>query len=188
MKISVPAWNPLMTTWAQDRTMAQLLDKTQKVNLIFYKQEWKSLSGNQGSVRISFQTTSEWDNRIQIKPCNFSYDPFGDPSKSPAKLYEKRVGHFLLNKHRSISCLLCYFSKNSCEFATWELGLRSTAFQVERQVHGNTSDTSLHACILTNVSHSSSVVPTALAQNFMSLKDLFFPLYRQCCRLHVIHK
>lgn len=138
-----------MTTWVQDRTMAQLLDKSQKVKLIFYNWEWRSLSRNQGSARISFQTTSEWDTRMQIKLCNFSYDLFGGPSKSPAELYERRVGHFVLNEHRSVSYLLCYFSKNSHEFATWELKLISTAFQVERQVHGNTSGTSLHACIPT---------------------------------------
>lgn len=136
------------------------------MKLIFYKWEWKSLSGNQDSARISFQNTSELDTRIQIKLCNFSYDPFGGPSKSPAGLYEKRVGHFLLNEHWSISYLLCYFSKNSREFATWELKLRSTDFQVESQVHGSTSDTSLHACTPTHkcFSFAFSCTPLLLLQ------------------------
>lgn len=157
------------------------------MKLIFYKWEWKSLSANQGSARISFQTTSEWDTRIQIQLCNLSYDPFGGPSKSPAALYEKREEHSLLKEHWSISYLLRYFSKNSHEFATWEMKLRPTAFQVERQVHGNTRATSLHACM---PAHTFLILlqlyPIALAQNFTSLKDLFIPLYHWCWRLPII--
>lgn len=128
------------------------------MKLIFYRWEWKSLSGNQGSARMSFQNTTEWDTRIQIKLCNFSCDLFGGPSKSPGELYGKRVGHIFLNEHWSISHLLCYFSKN----ATGELKLRSTAFQVERQVQGNTSDTSLHACMPTHKCFSFSFSYTPL--------------------------
>lgn len=76
----------------------------------------------------------------------------------PENCMEREWDTFFQNEHWSISHLLCYFSKN----ATGELKLRSTAFQVERQVQGNTSDTSLRACMPTHKRFSFSFSYTPL--------------------------
>lgn len=65
---------------------------------------------------------------------------------------------FFLKWTLIISHPLCYFSKN----ATGELKLRSTTFQVERQVRGNTNDTILHAWVPTHKCFSFPFIYTPL--------------------------